>query len=82
MKGKIIRVLAYRGVMDFTHGQGFYQKRLLIPERENLMMWHHQGVPYARHLTADATDYEVVGEVEGPQEIVEKVLSLTLLHNS
>jgi hypothetical protein len=40
------------------------------------MMWHHQGVPYARHLTADAADYEVVGEVEGPQEIVEKVLSL------
>jgi hypothetical protein len=76
MKGKIIRMLVYRGVMDFAHGQGFYQKRLLIPERENLVIWHHQGVPYARHLAEDTTDYEVVGEVEVPREVVERVLSL------
>lgn len=69
----------YMGVMDFAHGHAFHQKRLLIPEEGNLMLWQHHGVPYVEHLTADVKDYEVVGEIEIPSEVVERALQLKQL---
>jgi hypothetical protein len=83
MKGMIIRMKVYTGVMDFTHGFGFAQQRVLIPEQENLMLWRHQGTPYVGQLPADVKNYEVVGDIEVPEDVVERArqfkrLSVTL----
>ena len=56
MKGLIIRLKVYTGVMDFAHGGGFFQNRVLLPEQENLMLWQHQGMPYVGQLPADVKD--------------------------
>jgi ribulose-5-phosphate 4-epimerase/fuculose-1-phosphate aldolase len=76
MRGLIIRMTVYMGVIDFAHGQGFSQKRLLIPEQGNLMLWQHHGVPYVGRLPAEAKDYEVVSEIEIPAEVAERAQQL------
>lgn len=79
MKGMIIRMTVYTGVMDLAHGQGFSQKRLLIPEQGNLMLWRHHGLPYVGQLPANVKDYEAVGEIEIPLEVVERARQLKQL---
>jgi len=72
MRGMIIRMKVYTGVMDFVHSGGFSQKRVLIPEQENLMLWQHQGMPYVGQLPAGVKDYEIVGDSEIPEGVVER----------
>lgn len=72
MRGMIIRITVYTGVMDFVHGGGFVQQRVLIPEQENLMLWQHQGTPYVGQLRAELKEYEIVSDVQIPEGVVER----------
>lgn len=75
MKAKIISETAYEGVMDWAHGGGYTVKRLVVEERDNLAITPHDNQVYA-FTGFDLKDgCEVIGEVEVPDELVEKALA-------
>jgi hypothetical protein len=76
VKAKIISQTVYEGVMDWAHGGGYTVKRLVVEERDNLAITpHHDNQVYAFTGFNLKDGCEVIGEVEVPDELVEKALA-------
>ena len=76
MKAKIFSQMVYEGVMDWVHGGGKEVKRLVVEEANNLAITPHNDQVYAFtgfDSTSDGT--KLLGEVEVPDELVEKALT-------
>ena len=76
MKAKIISQTVYEGVMDWARGGGGYTvKRIVIEGEDNLAITPHDNQVYA------FTDFDikggckVIGEIEVPDELVEKAFA-------
>ncbi len=61
--------------MDWVHGGGFTVKRLVVEERDNLAITPHNNQVYAFTGFDLKGNCEVIGEVEVPDELVEKALT-------
>lgn len=76
MKAKIITMTVYEGIMDWSHGGGFTQARLLIPDANNLLVWLHQkNVCIEANFDPDKSEeYQVEREVDLPDDLVKALL--------
>lgn len=61
--------------MEWSHGFTHEVKRILVPEADNLVITPHEGQVYA--WVGFEGEYEVVKEIEVPDELVEKALAFT-----
>ena len=75
MKGQIVTQEVYASTLDFAHGMPTIATRLYIPDRGvALTLWQGQ-VLVAENF--DATECEVVNEVEVPDDIVEQAVAMS-----
>ena len=75
MKAKIVSQRVYEGIMDWAHDGGSTVKRLVVEEKNNLAITPHDNQVYAFTGFDLKNDCEVIGEVEVPDELVEKALA-------
>jgi len=75
MKAKIIVQMVHEGLTDLTHGGGYQVKRLVVEEKNNLAITPDDNQLYAIIGFDLRNDYEVIGEVEVPDDLVEKALA-------
>lgn len=78
MKAKIVSQKVSEGVMDKIHGGGFTVKRLVVEEANNLAITPHKNEVYAV-IGFDLTrNCQIIGEIDVPDELVEKALAFVL----
>jgi hypothetical protein len=78
MKARIIAQKVSMGVMDYVHGGGSLTKRLVVEEKDNLCITIGEGQLYAfTGFNLDGNEYELVGETEVPDELVEQAFAYT-----
>jgi len=75
MKAKIISQKLYEGAMDWIHGGGYTAKRLVVEEAGNLIITSRDNQVCAFTGFNLEEDCKVIGEVEVPDELVEKALA-------
>jgi hypothetical protein len=73
MKGLVITQEVCDSVLDWSHGMTYEIKRILVPDAANLVITPHRDQVYA--WTEFKGEYQVVKEIEVPDELVEKVLA-------
>jgi hypothetical protein len=74
MKGQIVTQQVYDSILDFTHGFSHTVKRILVPDADNLVITPHEGEVYAWTGGLEG-EYEVIGEVDVPDELVVRALA-------
>ncbi|MBI3255963.1 MAG: hypothetical protein HYZ63_03260 [Candidatus Andersenbacteria bacterium] len=76
MKAQVISQFVYDGFMDFVHGGGCEQSRLLIPDANNLLIWVHLGSIYSSDSFDPQTEkYTIIREVDVPDDLVLEVIA-------
>ena len=75
MKAIIVSQTVYEGTMDWVHGGGHTIKRLVVEEANSLAITPCDNQVYAFTNFNLKDDYKVLGEVEVPDELVEKTLT-------
>jgi hypothetical protein len=75
MKAKIVSQRVYNGVMAWIHDASYNVKRLIVEGADNLAITPHDDQVYAFTSFDLTDDCEVLGEVEVPDELVEKALA-------
>ena len=73
MKATVIRQKVYESEMDRDHGGGQTIKRLVVEKAGNLAITIYNDEVHA-FPNFDMKDAEVIGEVEVPDELVDKAL--------
>jgi hypothetical protein len=73
MKGLVITQEVCDSVLDWTHGMTYEIKRILVPDAANLVITPHGDQVYA--WTGFTGEYQVVKEIEVPDELVEEALA-------
>lgn len=76
MKAKIVQQKVYESVMDWNHRGGSIVRRLVIEEKDNLAITPYNDRVYA-FTGFDLDDgCKIIGEVDVPDELIEKALTL------
>lgn len=75
MKAKIISQKVYEGVIGWVHGCGSTVRRLVVEEADNLVITPHDDQVHAFTGFNLKDNCKVIGEVEVPDELVEKALA-------
>lgn len=77
MKASLVSLRVYEGFMDWSHGGGFTQYRLLIPEVNNLLVWTHgKLICFEEGFEgAGPEDPGTIREVEVPDDFVKELLN-------
>lgn len=75
MKAKIVSQRVHEGVLGWAHSYGYTVKRLVVEEADNLAITPHDNQVYAFTGFNLKDDCKVIGEVEVPDELVEKALT-------
>jgi len=73
LAGQRIKTVRYT-LLDFTHGFSHTVRRILVPDADNLVITPHEEEVYAWTGGLEG-EYEVIGEVEVPDELVERALA-------
>ena len=83
MKAKIISQKVYDSMMEWKHRHGYEIKRLVVEEANNLAItllgsdvYARTGFEFESERHPSGQEPEVLGEIEVPDEIVEKALAL------
>lgn len=74
MKATIVSQIVHNGMMDFIHGYSYEIKRLVIESKDNLAITPHNNEILV-FTGFKLSDGEIIGEVEIPDELVEKALA-------
>ena len=76
MKALIIAQKLSMSTLNWAHGGGTLTKRLVIGEKDNLCITIGEGQLFAfTGLDLTEADYELVGETEVPDELVEQAFA-------
>ncbi len=76
MKALIIEETVYEGTIAYIHGMSNEAKRILIPEKNNLVITPHEEEIYIwEGFEFDKRDCKKIREIEIPSELVERALS-------
>ena len=81
MKAEIITQMVCEGVLAFIHGESYRIKRILIPEKNNLVITL-DGKNFYIWDNFQKDDCETVKEIEIPDELVEKAVNFMKSRNS
>jgi len=73
MKALLIGQMVFEGSIAAIHNMGHLIKRLIITEADNLCINIFTGRLYAFTGFNSENDYELLGEVDVPDELVKKV---------
>ena len=84
MKAQIIAETVYEGFMDWSHGGGYTINRIVVPEANNLVITVHGENIYVwdNFQKEKREDYEVVKEIDIPDELIARLRGLMELHKS
>ena len=76
MKAKVVKQEAFEGIIAAVHSMGFTTTRLVIEEKGNLAITLHKKEMHVYPHFLIKEECEVVGEVDVPDEMVEKAEAL------
>ena len=78
MRAEIVTERCSEGYVATAHGMSFEVKRIFVPEARLLITIHH-GVLYVRADCVRRKNFKVIGNIEVPDELVNKAVKFTEL---